>query len=66
MSLPPAVHRSDERLTHFRCADPKCDQWWSIADFDTPPGRWSRPYILCPRCGKQHRLNEVDEGVLAA
>ena len=66
MSLLPSVQRSEETLTHFRCTSVQCQQWWSIADFDTPPGRLDKPYIVCPRCGLWHRLGEVIQGALAA
>lgn len=62
------VERSNEWIVHFRCADATCAQWWSISDFDTPPGRWGTHDIHCPRCGKLHRLdaNDALSGVLAA
>lgn len=62
----PRVESSCERLTHFRCADARCQQWWSIADFDTQPNHWSQAVIFCPRCGRPQRLDGGDEGALAA
>ena len=66
MKSPPlVVDRSDERLTHFCCADPRCAQHWSIADFDSSR-RWTSAYIYCPRCGRLHALDYGLDGVLAA
>lgn len=63
----PVVERSCESIVHFRCADAKCAQWWSISDFGLPPERWSTSYIHCPRCGRLHRLDSIDlDGELAA
>lgn len=59
----PLVITSTERLVHFRCAYMQCQQWWSIADFGCPPGRWSGTVIYCPRCGSVHRLD--NDGVSA-
>ena len=66
MTAIPPVIQSSEALVHFQCADLRCQQWWSIADFDCPSRRWDSPYIYCPRCGRLHRLEFAAEGVLAA
>lgn len=52
------VQRSSEYLVHFRCADERCAQWWTIGDFDTPPGRWNQDVIFCPKCGRVQKLND--------
>lgn len=40
------VERSEEFITHFRCADAKCAQWWSISDGPTDRA------LHCPHCGQ--------------
>lgn len=52
----PLVDFSHERLTHFKCVNVRCQQYWSIADFDTPGMPWDQSVIYCPKCRQEHRL----------
>lgn len=65
MTSIPEVARSQEVIAHFRCVDPRCEQWWSIGDFDLQ--QWGCLYIHGPRCGRLYRLDSKSStGVLAA
>lgn len=48
--------RSDERISHFVCGDPRCGQWWSVADFGLVPGYPSSTIAYCPRCGRKQAV----------
>ena len=59
------VTRTDELLTHFECADPRCMQHWAIPDFDGQR-RWPGRVIYCPRCGQAQKLDAGLDEVLVA
>lgn len=51
-----AMHVSSEVLMHFRCGHGSCQQWWSIADWESVKASWGQGFVYCPKCGRGYEL----------